>query len=165
MRENATKTLEEYMCLTRASNSDPKEFFEELDENKIHENADPDDIVKRLSKIAGMNTMILSGRFGECVAKAIDDGTIPHRNYILFEGGVRKKSDDPEVLRKNCKFREVHTATLVDDTIYGSATYDVLNRYLHRYKGISINKIAVIYDGWPDRRAVKSLYHYTNFFS
>jgi hypothetical protein len=160
--KNATKVILEMVREISKTNPSGEAFFDALDA-RLSSTTNRWLITAALNKIPKSHVLVLSGGFGKTVADLLDSGRIPDHPYLLFAGGVRKGAE-PTLLRYHgcCE----KTATFLDDSIYGGATYYKIKDYIEAHTSIRVKRCFAIYDGSPVARPdVSSLFRYYDFFS
>ena len=141
------------------------EFFDKLD-GEIIDNAS-DEVMKDLFALVPKgNFLVLSGGFGKKVAQGIDEGKFPKISYFLFKGGIRSGAE-PELIRgrdfSGKKEFIPMKGTVLDDSIYGGATYYKLKDVFP--PELKVENCVVIYDGCPIvKDDIKSIFRYYDHF-
>ena len=137
-------------------------FFDALD-REIIETVSIETILSLFSLVPREHFLVLSGGFGKNVASKIESGELPQLPYYLFNGGIRSGKKPEMIGRKHVLGKNYSRGILLDDSIYGGATYEALKGI---FTGIQkLGKCAVIYDGCPIRKDdIQSIFRYYDHF-
>ena len=145
------------------------EFFDKLD-GEIVGNASLEIIQALFEKIPPKHFIVLSGGFGKKIASQIDNGELPRYPYVLFKGGIRS-GGNVEMIKSysmpgwSKKTNGEWEGIFLDDSIYGGATYYMIQTWMDNWPDGKLTKCAVIYDGCPRKKSyVASLFRYYDHF-
>lgn len=138
-----------------------EEYFSALDAELTKTNNF--DIVSLLFEYPASN-VVVSGRFGNFIARVHSLGGFRFDSLLVFNGGLRK--GDAPILQHGYRLKmhsEPVAYTFFDDSFYMGRTALAIDKVLRSTYNGYIRNIRVAYDGSPEKREnVSSIFRYHN---